>query len=50
MIENDLDINRNSDYIIDMCPEGDHLGGEIIATGTVEEIKKSKNSKIGKYL
>lgn len=31
-------------------PEGDHLGGEIIATGTVEEIKQNKNSKIGEYL
>ena len=32
-------VSRNSDYIIDMGPEGGQLGGEIIATGTVEEIK-----------
>jgi len=50
VIEHDLDVIRNSDYIIDMGPEGGHLGGEIIATGTVEEIKQNKNSKIGKYL
>ena len=50
VIEHDLDVIRNSDYIIDMGPEGGQLGGEIIATGTVEEIKQNKNSKIGKYL
>ena len=43
-------VSRNSDYIIDMGPEGGQLGGEIIAMGTVEEIKQNKNSKIGKYL
>ena len=50
VIEHDLDVIRNSDYIIDMGPEGGQLGGEIIATGTVEEIKQNKHSKIGKYL
>ena len=50
VIEHDLDVIRNSDYIIDMGPEGGHLGGDIIATGPVEEIKQNKNSKIGKYL
>ena len=50
VIEHDLDVIRNSDYIIDMGPEGGQLGGEIIAMGTVEEIKQNKNSKIGKYL
>lgn len=50
VIEHDLDVIRNSDYIIDMGHEGGQLGGEIIATGTVEEIKQNKNSKIGKYL
>ena len=43
-------VSRNSDYIIDMGPEGGQLGGEIISMGTVEEIKQNKNSKIGKYL
>ena len=43
-------VSRISDYIIDMGPEGGQLGGEIIAMGTVEEIKQNKNSKIGKYL
>lgn len=50
VIEHDLDVIKNSDYIIDMGPEGGNLGGEIIATGTVEEIKHNKNSKIGQYL
>lgn len=50
LIEHNLDIIKNSDYIIDMGPEGGQLGGEIIATGTVEDIKQNKNSKIGKYL
>lgn len=50
VIEHDLDVIRNSDYIIDMGPEGGDLGGEIIARGTVEEIKNNKNSKIGQYL
>lgn len=50
VIEHDLDVIKNSDYIIDMGPEGGDLGGEIIATGTVEEIKHNKNSKIGQYL
>ena len=43
-------LRKRADYIIDMGPEGGQLGGEIIATGTVEEIKQNKNSKIGKYL
>ena len=43
-------VSRNSDYIFDMGPEGGQLGGEIIAMGTVEEIRQNKNSKIGKYL
>ena len=50
VIEHDLDVIRNADYIIDMGPEGGKLGGKIIFTGTVEEIIKCKESKTGKYL
>ena len=50
VIEHDLDVIRNADYIIDMGPEGGKLGGEIVFTGTVDEIVKCKESKTGKYL
>ena len=50
VIEHDLDVIKNSDYIIDMGPEGGELGGEVVAEGTVEEIKSSKESKTGLYL
>ena len=50
VIEHDLDVIRNADYIIDMGPEGGKFGGEVIFTGTVEEIIKCKESKTGKYL
>ena len=50
VIEHDLDVIKNSDYIIDMGPEGGYLGGEIVATGTVQDIKNSKESITGRYL
>ena len=50
VIEHDLDVIKNSDYIIDMGPEGGYLGGEIVATGTVQDIKDSKKSITGRYL
>ena len=50
VIEHDLDVIKNSDYIIDMGPEGGYLGGEIVAKGTREDIKNNKNSITGKYL
>lgn len=50
VIEHDLDVIRNSDYIIDMGPEGGLLGGEIVAKGTIEDIKNNKNSKTGRYI
>ncbi len=50
VIEHDLDVIKNSDYIIDMGPEGGYLGGEIVATGTVQDIKDSKESITGRYL
>ena len=50
VIEHDLDVIRNADYIIDMGPGGGEAGGRIIASGTPQEIKESKNSITGKYL
>ena len=50
VIEHDLDVIKNSDYIIDMGPEGGYLGGRIVARGTVQDVKSSKESITGKYL
>lgn len=50
VIEHDLDVIRNADYIIDMGPGGGEAGGRIIARGTPEEIASDKESVTGKYL
>ena len=50
VIEHDLDIIRNADYIIDMGPGGGEEGGRIIAQGTPREIKSNQNSITGRYL
>lgn len=50
VIEHNMDIIKNGDYIIDLGPEGGDKGGNIIATGTPEEIIKCKESLTGKYL
>ena len=50
VIEHDLDVIRNADYIIDMGPGGGEAGGRIIASGTPQEIRENKNSITGKYL
>lgn len=50
VIEHDLDVIKNADYIIDMGPEGGDAGGEIVFTGTPDEIKYCKNSKTGLFL
>ena len=50
VIEHDLDVIRNADYIIDMGPGGGEAGGRIVAAGTPEEIKKSPESITGKFL
>lgn len=49
-IEHNLDVIKCSDYIIDLGPEGGEGGGEVIFTGTPEEIIKCKNSYTGKFL
>lgn len=50
VIEHDLDVIRNADYIIDMGPGGGAAGGRIVAAGTPEQIKSSPESITGKYL
>lgn len=50
VIEHDLDVIRNADYIIDMGPEGGEAGGEIIFAGTLKELKKCKISKTAKFI
>jgi excinuclease ABC subunit A len=50
VIEHNMDVIKSSDYIIDLGPEGGKFGGEVVATGTPEEIIKVKKSITGKYL
>lgn len=50
VIEHDLDVIRNADYIIDMGPSGGEAGGLIVASGTPLEIKMNQGSITGKYL
>ena len=50
VIEHNLDMIKCADYIIDIGPEGGDKGGEIVATGTPEEISKVKNSYTGQLL
>ena len=50
VIEHDLDIIRNADYMIDMGPGGGNAGGRIVAVGTPQEIMRNQNSITGKYL
>lgn len=50
VIEHNLDIIKNSDYIIDLGPEGGEGGGEVVAKGTVADIAKNKSSYTGAYL
>ena len=50
VIEHDLDVIRNADFIIDMGPGGGEDGGRIVACGTPQEIQENKNSVTGRYL
>ena len=50
VIEHNLDVIKTADYIIDLGPEGGNRGGEVIATGTPEEVAKNKKSHTGKFL
>ena len=50
VIEHNLDVIKTADYIIDMGPEGGDGGGEVVATGTPEEVAECEKSYTGKYL
>jgi excinuclease ABC subunit A len=50
VIEHNLDVIKTADWIIDLGPEGGVKGGEIVATGTPEEVVKEKRSYTGHYL
>ena len=50
VIEHNLDVIKVADYIIDIGPDGGDRGGKVIATGTPEQVSKSKVSYTGQYL
>ncbi len=50
VIEHNLDVIKVADYLIDLGPEGGNLGGEVIATGTPEQVAKNPNSYTGIFL
>ena len=50
VIEHDLDVIRNADYVIDMGPGGGESGGRVVAAGTPEEIRENSESITGRYL
>lgn len=50
VIEHDLDVIRNADYVIDMGPGGGAAGGRVVAVGTPEQITANKDSITGKYI
>ncbi|WP_254306730.1 ATP-binding cassette domain-containing protein [Clostridium sp. 001] len=50
IIEHNIDVLKNCDYIIELGPEGGDMGGEIIAKGTPEQLTANPNSKTGRYL
>lgn len=50
IIEHNMDVIKNADYVIDLGPEAGENGGEIICCGTPEEVARNKNSLTAKYL
>ncbi len=50
VIEHNLDVIKVADYIIDLGPEGGDYGGELVASGTPEEVSKNEKSYTGQYL
>lgn len=50
VIEHELDLVKNADHIIDLGPDGGENGGELVATGTPEEVAKHDSSYTGQYL
>jgi excinuclease ABC subunit A len=50
LIEHHLDVIKTADHVIDLGPEGGHAGGEVVATGTPEEIAACRASHTGRFL
>jgi len=50
VIEHHMDVIKTADHVIDLGPEGGHAGGQIVATGTPEEVAACKQSYTGRYL
>lgn len=50
VIEHDLDVVKSADWLIDLGPEGGDAGGNVVATGTPEEVAQVKESYTGRYL
>ena len=50
VIEHNLDVIKTADWIVDMGPEGGFRGGQVIATGTPEQVAKNPASYTGQYL
>ena len=50
VIEHDLDVIRNADYLVDMGPGGGDAGGRIVAAGTPEQVRQNPESITGRYI
>ncbi|MDD6175124.1 MAG: hypothetical protein PUC59_05120, partial [Firmicutes bacterium] len=50
VIEHNLDVIKTADYIIDLGPEGGDRGGEVVVTGTPEQVAACEASYTGRYL
>jgi len=50
VIEHNVDVINNSDWVIDLGPEGGDKGGHVVAVGTPKDIKRNKDSVTGRYL
>jgi len=50
VIEHNLDVIKQADWIVDLGPEGGEAGGEVIATGTPEQVAEVEGSSTGQYL
>ena len=50
VIEHNLDVIKQADWIVDLGPEGGEAGGEVIATGTPEDVAEVEGSATGQYL
>ena len=50
VIEHNMDVIKNADWLIDLGPEGGDEGGTVVASGSPEQVSKSPGSYTGKYL